>query len=254
MSRRRALAQGGAALAAGAFPNVARQSLAQEATPEPEAENTGGPTMMFVQSFQSGSVAKTEGRDDRYTVTLEQGSGQTIYFSDRPDRIVGSKPTPQFLDGLGFPEDNPPNAALIVETSPGETDIAMVELFNPVFDPESSGVTYDVEVLANWQQALEMEFSEAPADLAEITPTFGPAQLFIDDCPDWPIVCNLMGGQRVGTFGPQGNCFWWRLGWCVPCEPDDAQTYSETLGYWTARCNESFSECNGACLAASAWH
>jgi hypothetical protein len=254
LSRRQAMMKGAAALAAGALAGAGRAAQAQEATPKSGGEEgRKRPVMMFVQSFQNGSVAKTEGRDDRYTVTLEQGSGQTIYFSDRPDRIVGSTPTPQFLDGLGFPENNPPNAALIVETSPGETDIAVVELFNPVFDPESSGVTYDVEVLANWQQALEMEFSEAPTDLAEITPTFGAAQLFIDDCPDWPMACYLMGTQRVGDLGLQGNCWWWSLGWCAPCEPHDSQTYAETMAYWSARCNESFTECNGACLAASAW-
>ena len=104
--------------------------------------------MMFVQTFKRGSVARRDGHDARYTVTLQDGVGATIFFSDRPDRIVGTTPTDQFLDGLGFLEDNPPNAAMVVETAPGETDIAVVELFNPVYDPETFGVTYDVEVLA----------------------------------------------------------------------------------------------------------
>ncbi len=48
--------------------------------------------MLFVQSFQSGSIAPVDGAEGRYTVTLEQGLGQTIYFSDRPERIVGTEP------------------------------------------------------------------------------------------------------------------------------------------------------------------
>lgn len=254
LSRRRALTHG-AALAAGALTGVGQATQAQEATPDPEAETTGGPVTMFVQSFQSGSVARTEGQEGRYTVTLEQGSGQTIYFSDRPDRIVGATPTGQFLEGLGFPEDNPPNAALIVETEPGETDIAVVELFNPMYDPTSHGVTYDVEVLANWGQSLEMKLSEAPTDLAELAPTFGTAQLFIDDCPDWPISCYRLG-EYVGGMGVRGNCWSWRLGWCVPCLPDGSQgskSYQEIMDYWSAQCDDNHRACNGACTAFSTW-
>ena len=44
-------------------------------------------------AFQSGTVAPKDGPEGRYTVTLEHGLGQTIYFSDRPDRIVGAAPT-----------------------------------------------------------------------------------------------------------------------------------------------------------------
>ena len=76
--------------------------------------------MLFIQSFQSGSVVPKDGAEGRYTLTLEQGLGHTIYFSDRPDRIVGAPRPPQFLEGLGFPDDNPPNAALVVETADGQ--------------------------------------------------------------------------------------------------------------------------------------
>jgi hypothetical protein len=132
LSRRGAVKGAGAGLAAGVLGSSAS---AQDATPPgdeatPVATDTVTKTaFLFVQSFQSGTITPKDSEDDRYTLTLEAGLGQTIYFSDRPERIVGATPTPQFLAGLGFPDDNPPNAALVVETGPGETDIAVVELF-----------------------------------------------------------------------------------------------------------------------------
>jgi hypothetical protein len=57
---------------------------------------------LFVQSFRSGSIAPKAGTDGAYTLTLEHGLGQKIYFSDRPERVVGADPTPQFLKGFGF--------------------------------------------------------------------------------------------------------------------------------------------------------
>ncbi len=123
LSRRQALTQGGAGLAAGALAaaGLAHSARAQDATPAATATADGDKTMfLFLQAFQSGSIApKDGGSEGRYTLTLEQGLGQTIYFSDRPERLVGASPTPQFLAGLGFPPDNPPNAALVVATTRG---------------------------------------------------------------------------------------------------------------------------------------
>src|SRR5688500_6243795 len=135
MSRRQALKQGGAGLAAAGLTAAGlTAAAAQEATPEPATTDAEPETpTLFVQSFQSGTIAPTEGTEGRYTVTLEHGLGQTIYFSDRPDRIVGATPTPQFLGVLGFPADNPPNAALDVENAASETDIAVVEHITPLY-------------------------------------------------------------------------------------------------------------------------
>src|SRR5262249_51442545 len=132
LSRRRAVRQGGAGLAAAALA-AGRSAVAnaEDAAP-PDAEHV--PTMLFVQSFPAGSVAATDGAAGRYALTLEQGLGETVYFSDRPELVVGSTPTPSFLATLGFPEDNPPNAALIAETAPGQTEIAVLRLYRPAYD------------------------------------------------------------------------------------------------------------------------
>ena len=263
LSRRQALAQGGAGLAAATLVAAGIGSgSAQEATPaatdeEPNADN--GPTMLFLQTYQSGSITPVDGVDGRYTLSLEAGHGQTIYFSDRPDRIVGSSPTPQFLEGLGFLDDNPPNAALVVETAPGETDVAVVELFNPVYDPISQGVTYEIEVLGNWQAELEMEFHEAPTDLATLAPAFGSAQLFIDDCPDGNIVC-WRDETNVGYITNEehnGYCYSPGAWGCLPCTPWFTE-YNPLVSYWARRCNQKFSNCAGECtprqLCTAGWN
>ncbi len=182
-SRRRALSGGGAGLAAGVLAGGQfTPAQAQDATPDAERD---GPTMLYIQSFQAGSVVPKDGAEGRYTLTLEQGLGHTVFFSDRPDRIFGSMPTPRFLAELGFPDDNPPNAALVVEAAEGQTEVAVVELFDPTYDEASRTATYEVAVLAEWEregsQAGEAGFSETTADLATLLPTFGAAHLFIDD-------------------------------------------------------------------------
>src|SRR5262249_6143495 len=144
---------------------------------------------LFVQSFQRGHITPKVVTPDLYTLTLEQGLGQTVYFSDRPARDVGAAPTGQFLETLGFPPDDPPNAALGVETAPGRTAVAVLELFAPAYEGASRTATYEVKVLADWERELEVDFTEAPTDLARLAPTFGAAHLFIDDCADAPVVC-----------------------------------------------------------------
>jgi len=256
LSRRQALSQYGASLAAGALAATSLgATAAQDATPDPDLPDAKhGPTMLFLQSFRSGTIAPKAGADGRYTVTLEQGLGQTIYFSDRPDRVVGATPTDRFLAGLGFPEDNPPNAALVVETAPGETDIAVVELFNPVLDPSNQGVTYDVAVLANWRSSLEVGFSEAPTDLAALAPTFGAAHLFIDDCARNNVGCYVEIGASIEPVGylaageSDEMCFNPSFDMCIPCQPwFDNRT--DLGNYWTDLCNEQIRACNGECEA-----
>jgi hypothetical protein len=239
LSRRQAIAAG--ALAAAGL----RHAAAQDATPEAVRTEpwTGDKTMyLFVQSFHGGSITPTEGQEGRYTVTLHEGTGQTIYFGDRPSRDVGTTPTPQFLEGLGFPEENPPNAALIMETEAGETDIAVVELFNPTYDPTSRGVTYDVEVLENWQEDLELGLREEPTDLAALAPAFGTAHLLIDDCPQLEIACQYMADGHYYTAGAYENvdgC--WNYAICMPCEPygHEQPDRCATYFYWNQKCNEN---------------
>lgn len=200
-----------------------RRSRSQIATPAANSDGTPGSTeFLFVQSFESGSIAPRDGADGTYTVTLQHGLGQTIYFSDRPERIVGVAPTPQFLDGLGFNAVNPPNAALVIESEEGGTNIAVVELTNPTYDTASSTATYDVAVLENLEGNDNMQFQETTVDLATISASFGSAHLFIDDCTDDAITCFNTSGQDVGGAIKRAPMCWTWDGWCcTPCRPEE---------------------------------
>jgi hypothetical protein len=258
LSRRQALRHGGAGITAGVLAAAGRTSgLALDATPEASADASAGSgqkvAYLFVQSFQSGSVAPKDGAEGTYTLTLEQGLGQTIYFSDRPERVVGAVPTAQFLKGLGFLPDNPPNAALVVEAGPGDEGIAVLELSNPRYDEATKTATYDAKVLQDWERTLEMGFAEAPTDLAQLASSFGAAHLFIDECPNADIVCHDANDNDVGSFADQPMC--WNFSTCIPCEPSGhAQPeYCATYNYWIARCNAQYPSCKGRCTAENGW-
>ena len=96
LSRRTALATGGAGLAAEALGSAAS---AQEATPSapvasPVAEKDH-PSFLFVQTFGAGEITAAD--NGHLTLTADHLTGQTIFFSDRPERIVGTVPTEDFL-------------------------------------------------------------------------------------------------------------------------------------------------------------
>lgn len=268
LSRRQALKRATAGVTAGALATAGLSvAAAQDATPVPgDATPAAGddvPAMYFVQSFNAGSVAPDENAEGRYTLSLEHGLGQTIYFSDRPYRIVGAMPTDAFLNSLGFPADNPPNAALVVQQPTGETEIAVVELFNPTFAADGPNVTYSVQVLEEWERTLDVGLQTTPADLGALSTNFGTAHLFIDgvlDCPDHDMVCYTDTNQhpsysQVGVI-PNAD----HGGYCTRapqliCDP----CYSpERGGTWQDECNRRFpTECNGNChvwpTCTSAW-
>ena len=253
LTRRQALSQSGVGLAAAGLAATGLTAAAQDATPEPGAPDAArAPEMLFVQSFQSGSIVPTEGADGRYTVTLEHGLGHTIYFSDRPDRIVGAAPTPQFLEGLGFFDDNPPNAALLVENAEGETDIAVVELFSPTYDEASHTATYDVAVLAGWEASTELGFTQAPSDLAALAPSFGAAHLFIDGCPDADLACVIPDTAHVADFYvgaiPSSEFGGWTANRYGMCKPSNNPTGRFGTS-WDDVCNKKFTDCYNMCVA-----
>ena len=246
-SRRQAVRTGSAGIAAGALAGagVTAMARAQEATPAPvnpiippEQGPVTKTEYLFVQSFQRGSItAKANDGPGDHTITLEAGLGQTIYFSDRPERIVGATPTLDFLRGLGFPEENPPNAALLIDAGDGTQEIAVVELFNPHYDPATATATYDLRVLEQWESGLT--FADQPKDLAELTTEFGTAHLFIDDCASRAISCASADGEIWMTFpaGEREFCSYWGTG-CYPCVPGGWGDIPQTTEAWTAAWNE----------------
>ncbi len=83
-------------------------------------------------------------------VTFQVASPATLYFSDRPQRVVGHLTTKQFVDEWGEGEnsfaDDPPNAVIsFVEKGDQTPEDAIVVLKDPVL--ESDTLTYTVEML-----------------------------------------------------------------------------------------------------------
>lgn len=237
------------------FADRRRQAdTASSATPDAlhadEAATDEKTSYLFVQSFQSGTLTPNA-NNDRHTLTLEQGLGQTVYFADRPSRDVGVTPTGSFLDVLGFPPDNPPNAALVVDTGNGETEIAVLELFDPTYDTDTQTATYEVRPLEAWDSSEGLNFHKAPSDLSTLSGELGTSHLFIDDCPNDTISCIApyygYQTQTVGTFENQGFCYDYLL--CIPCEPfqHDPPYRSAVVEYWSDKCNNTYAACNGQC-------
>jgi len=93
---------------------------------------------------QNAASAKIEGG----VLTLGGVTADTLYFSDRPDRIVGRVANRDFVDSWAKGSDSfkadPPNAVLSILSGGTPRDIT-VELRNPRLS--GSDLIYDVKVL-----------------------------------------------------------------------------------------------------------
>ena len=141
---------------------------------EENATSTSEPPFLSIQHAKSGSIF--EHNAISYTLELNDVSDKTILFSDRPERIVTSVNTSDFIGnwhwsiGPGSFSADPPNAALIVQDE-GNEDIMIVELTNPVHDPTAQTLKYDV--------ILENRTS------TDIPNEFGQSTLVIDPHASW---------------------------------------------------------------------
>jgi hypothetical protein len=136
--------------------------------------------------------------------------------------------------------------------------VAVVELLNPTYDEATHTATYDIAVLANWQEGLEMEFAAAPTALAALAPSFGTAHLLIDDCPQTAVICEAHYSSgfwaEIGTLWNIDSC--WNYSVCMPCEPYGhvQPDGCATVKHWTVKCNQAFPEaCQGNCKALFSW-
>jgi len=159
------------------------------------ASSSSEPSFLFIQSAQYGSLSQIN--DTAYRLQLDDVADKTVLFSDRPYRIVESIDTSEFVGNWSTSDDcfaiNPPNAALVVlDNSDGATsseqDIALVELFNPVYVEDNNALTYDVR----------------PDNATSITlpSEFGQPVMIIDNARvlHW---INIV--DRLTTAGPESN-------------------------------------------------
>ncbi len=192
LSRRMAMAAAVTGIGVVAFgaPSIRAQGATPVATP---ALTNGKTAFLFVQSgFTAGSLEPNG--DGTFQLTLASAPEQTIYFSDRPDRLVGTAPTARVLEVLGFDPADPPNAALVIAQADGSTDTVMLELIDPVYDAKAATLSYKAKVLERYGtlEATGVGFVEQPLTATQVPATFGGSSLFIDSllgCSPWDPRC-----------------------------------------------------------------
>jgi len=144
--------------------------------------------LMFVQSAEDLKVDPA-----KKTLRLVKVNQQTLYFSDRPQRIAGHLKMADYLEEWtakagkdNFGED-PPNATLsIYEPGQPENTLVVVKITNPVVD--GADLVYTYKVLDGTMPA-----------------SGGATALFIDWIPARPGVgAGGVGGPGVGVGGPRG--------------------------------------------------
>ena len=140
-----------------------------------------------LETEESMFVQTAQGIDsDGQTLTLRGITPSTLYFSDRPKRVVGHMTTGDFVDlwaiGDNSFETDPPNAVLaFLKPDADAPDDAVVVLKEPNLD-DAGDLSYSIEVLEG------------------TVPTHaGPVTLFIDPFgrPLSPIsVCGIRRRER----------------------------------------------------------
>ncbi len=250
-SRRAVIRTGAAGLAGGALgmlgtigrtpPTVAQDATAA-ASPGVTTEDA---SFLFVQTASSGTFTANPnagatpgaasapgaagtpfagvGGDAQYLLTLSGHPGETIFFSDRPERIFGEAPTETFLANLGFGAGNPPNAAISTETADGPDDVLVVELVSPEYDEASGTLTYGVNIQSDYAGESLSHLARLQVD-DQLTETLGRTSLFIDDCPDTLVYCatpaQVLACAAGGVVQNVGACWEWASLSCVMCQPD----------------------------------
>ena len=104
------------------------------------------PKFFAIHHAQSGSLSEIN--ETVYSLELNDVSDKTILFSDRPDRIVKSISTVDFIGNWSTGQDSfavdAPNAVIVVDEQEGKQDVAIVELFTPIYDVDKKALQYDV--------------------------------------------------------------------------------------------------------------
>ena len=126
--------------------------------------NVTGATFLFIQGAESGSVSEVNATTS--TLELSNVSDKTILFSDRPERIVASIDTADFIGnwstGANSFAVDPPNVALVVDDDVEQRhDLAVIELFNPEYDPEANTLRYDMVTENGTSIDLPGEFEQS---------------------------------------------------------------------------------------------
>lgn len=107
------------------------------------ATESNMPKFIAIQHADSGLISQIN--DTAYSLELNNVSHTTILFSDRPDRIVRSISTDNFVGNWSIGEDSfadeAPNTVIVVHDIEGQ-ESAIIELFNPVYNLDEKKLMY----------------------------------------------------------------------------------------------------------------
>jgi hypothetical protein len=179
LARRRTLRQAAAVFLSGGGLAMAAGRVRAQTTPTADQDAATG-SDLFVHTFRSGTLTPNADEAGVYTLSLEGGMGQTVYFAERPARRLGLVSTAVLLEQLGFTPADPPNAALVAQTPQGE-DILVVELTNPRYDEAAGTLAYEVRLLADYVGSGLSDLA-ARQDDDQFAASFTTPHLFIDGC------------------------------------------------------------------------
>ena len=121
------------------------------------------PKFLAIQHAQSGSISEIN--ETAYSLELNDVSEKTILFSDRPDRIVTSASTSDFIGNWSTGKDSfavdAPNAVLVVDQIEEQQDVSIVELFTPIYDVDKKALKYNITPLNTTLIDLPGEFGQS---------------------------------------------------------------------------------------------
>jgi hypothetical protein len=152
---------------------------AQAQTATAVVNNSGEPSLLFVQNATSGSLVALT--DELFEVTLE-GSDSTLFFQDRPGRSYGVSPTADFVDNFATSfAGSDPNGVLEYQTADGLV-ILPATFSNPSFS--NGQLTYRATTLA----AIPSSYTNSNVSGFHSGSTqFGQASLFLDNANTGPM-------------------------------------------------------------------
>ena len=123
--------------------------------------DTDMPKFFAIQHANSGTIVEIN--ETAYSLELNDVSDKTILFSDRPDRIVMSTSTSNYIGnwtvGADSFEVDPPNAALIIDDQQEQNAVG-VELFEPSYNYDSNVLVYNFKYLNNTVSKVLSEFGQ----------------------------------------------------------------------------------------------
>jgi hypothetical protein len=145
----------------------------ETATATGSSNNMTGAKFLIIQGAQSGLLSEVNATTS--TVELRNVSDKTILFSERPDRIVSSVNTTDFIDNWSSGQDSfaadPPNAVLVLDDIEQSQELAIIELYNPEYDSEANTLKYIITA---------ENATAATTSLIGLPSEFGQSTLVID--------------------------------------------------------------------------